>query len=126
MLISIANAVARIDNLEFLSDVVPKTVTFGDYKRRKAEKLARKQELQNGQTTLDASRLIPNSSTEVIDVDEEFPDEQDQPVDPPVNGHFQKSATKSPSQSNGNIDVPQQAQTNGDSHHDVSEDVEMT
>lgn len=124
MLISIANAVARIDNLEFLSDVVPKTVTFGDYKRRKAEKLARKQELQNGQTTLDGPRLIPNRSNEVIDVDEEFPDEPGQSVDPPVNGHSQ--ATSGPSQSNGNIDLPQELQTNGDSHHDASEDVDMT
>ncbi|OCK94589.1 histone-fold-containing protein, partial [Cenococcum geophilum 1.58] len=32
----VANAVARIDNLEFLSDVVPKTMPYKKYKEQKA------------------------------------------------------------------------------------------
>ena len=112
---------ARFDNLEFLSDVVPKTVTYGEYKRRVAEKEKRKQELQNGQTTLNASRSLPKRQTEVIDVDEEFPDEQDESVNPPINGHFQAG----PSHINGNGDMVDDHETNDDSHHGGSEDVEM-
>ncbi|KAK5011871.1 hypothetical protein LTR60_004681, partial [Cryomyces antarcticus] len=33
----VANAVARIDNLEFLSDVVPKTMTFKALKEKEAK-----------------------------------------------------------------------------------------
>ncbi|KAF2459094.1 histone-fold-containing protein, partial [Lineolata rhizophorae] len=32
----VANAVARIDNLEFLSDVVPRTTTYKEFKKEKA------------------------------------------------------------------------------------------
>ena len=111
---------ARFDNLEFLSDVVPKTITYGEHKRRKAEKEKRKRELQNGQTTLNASRSMPKRQTEVIDVDEEFPDEQDESVDPPINGHVQAG----PSHINGNGDM-EDHETIDDSRHGGSGDVEM-
>ena len=110
---------ARFDNLEFLSDVVPKTVTYGEHKRRVAEKQKRK-ELQNGQTTLNASRSLPKRQTEVIDVDEEFPDEQDESLNPAINGHLQAG----PSNINGNGDMVEDHETN-DSRHGGSEDVEM-
>lgn len=122
MLIPKANAVARFDNLEFLSDVVPKTITYGEHKRRKAEKEKRKRELQSGQTTLNASRALPKRQTEVIDVDEEFPDEQDEPVDGPVNGHDQAG----PSHVNGKDDMMEDHEANDDSRHAGSEDVEMS
>ncbi|OCL01304.1 histone-fold-containing protein [Glonium stellatum] len=51
----VANAVARIDNLEFLSDVVPKTMPYKKYKEQKAAKAAATSStsaLPNGQTTL--------------------------------------------------------------------------
>lgn len=51
----VANAVARIDNLEFLSDVVPKTMPYKKYKEQKAAKAATSSStstLANGQTTL--------------------------------------------------------------------------
>ena len=112
---------ARFDNLEFLSDVVPKTITYGEHKRRKAEKEKRKRELQNGQTTLNASRSLPKRQTEVIDVDKEFPDEQDEPVDPPINGHVQAG----PSHVNGNGDMMNDHETHDGSHHGGSVDVEM-
>ncbi|KAL8789685.1 MAG: hypothetical protein Q9195_006738 [Heterodermia aff. obscurata] len=113
----VANAVARFDNLEFLSDVVPKTITYGEYKRRKSEKDRRKQELQNGQTTLNAPRSLPKRQTEVIDVDKEFPDDQDEPI----NGHDQAG----PSHINGQDDMMEEHETNDDSRHGGSEDVDM-
>ena len=112
---------ARNDNLEFLSDVVPKTVTYREFKRRKAEKDKRKEELQKGQTTLNASRAPPKRQTEVIDVDKEFPDEEDERVDEPVNGHDDAG----PSHVNGNTDMVDEHEANDDSRHAGSEDVDM-
>jgi hypothetical protein len=43
----LASAVARVDNLEFLSDVVPKTVSYKEHKARK-----QRDEKEAGQTTL--------------------------------------------------------------------------
>ena len=55
-----ANAVARIDSLQFLEDVIPRTSTFREFKAKKASKATRgNQPLQNGQTTLDAPRSLP-------------------------------------------------------------------
>ncbi|GAB7346790.1 hypothetical protein MBLNU459_g1890t1 [Dothideomycetes sp. NU459] len=45
----VASAVARIDNLEFLTDVVPKTTTYKEHKAKKAKEDAAR---VNGQTTL--------------------------------------------------------------------------
>ena len=54
-----ANAVARIDNLEFLSDVIPRTTTIGEYKERKERKARLAEPLPSGQTTLSQSRNLP-------------------------------------------------------------------
>jgi hypothetical protein len=48
--------VARIDNLEFLSDVIPRTTTFKEYKEKKSRLI---EPLPNGQTTLSTSRSLP-------------------------------------------------------------------
>nr|POF15008.1 putative transcription factor c16c4.22 [Quercus suber] len=46
----VANAVARVENLEFLTDVVPKTITYKQYK----EKVAKKEIVESAsQGTLD-------------------------------------------------------------------------
>lgn len=42
-----ASAVARVDNLEFLADVVPKTVSYKEHKAKK-----QREEKEAGQTTL--------------------------------------------------------------------------
>ena len=52
----IANAVARFDNLEFLSDVVPRTITYKEFKQRQT-KQGSGQSLANGQTTLDGKKV---------------------------------------------------------------------
>lgn len=55
-----ANAVARIDSLQFLEDVIPRTSTFREFKAKKASKVTKgNKPLQNGQTTLDAPRSLP-------------------------------------------------------------------
>ena len=56
---STAEAVARVDNLEFLQDLIPKTTTYGEYKTRKLAKVRQASALQNGQTTLDGKRPQP-------------------------------------------------------------------
>ncbi|KAI4727602.1 histone-fold-containing protein [Aureobasidium sp. EXF-10728] len=43
----VASAVARVDNLEFLADVVPKTVSYKEHKAKK-----QREEKEAGQTTL--------------------------------------------------------------------------
>ncbi|KAI9667940.1 MAG: hypothetical protein M1821_000760 [Bathelium mastoideum] len=55
----VANAVARFDNLEFLSDVVPRTVTYKEYKQKQTKPGA-EQPLANGQTTLDGKKISTN------------------------------------------------------------------
>ncbi|GAB7330913.1 hypothetical protein MBLNU13_g02435t1 [Cladosporium sp. NU13] len=50
----VANAVARVENLEFLTDVVPKTQTYKQVKQKQAkEPAARANGVANGQRTLD-------------------------------------------------------------------------
>lgn len=49
----VATAVAKTDNLEFLTDVVPKTTTFKEYKKKLAEREEGKKAGAT-QTTLDA------------------------------------------------------------------------
>ena len=53
--ISTANAVARVENLEFLTDVVPKTQTYKQVKAKMAAKepTAKANGVANGQRTLD-------------------------------------------------------------------------
>ncbi|KAI9728027.1 MAG: hypothetical protein M1834_007841 [Cirrosporium novae-zelandiae] len=58
----LANAVSRIDNLEFLSDVIPKTMTYKQYKAQKAKEPVNGSSklVEKGQTTLDGTRLKTN------------------------------------------------------------------
>ncbi|RFU32057.1 hypothetical protein B7463_g4269, partial [Scytalidium lignicola] len=68
----LSNAVARNDNLEFLSDVVPRTVPYKQVKEKKTgittsngdPTSTAAVEVEPGQTTLDGKRLSLNTSTE--------------------------------------------------------------
>ena len=51
-----ANAVARIDNLEFLADVIPRTTTYRQFKEKKAKEAANGTTVEAGQTTLDGKK----------------------------------------------------------------------
>jgi hypothetical protein len=57
---SIATAVARIDNLDFLSDVIPKTTTYRQFKEKKAKEAKQASEVEAGQMTLDGKKPMRN------------------------------------------------------------------
>ncbi|KAL4788007.1 histone-fold-containing protein [Aspergillus varians] len=61
----LATAVSRIDNLEFLADVIPKTTTYKQFKEKRAKETAKELEVEKGQRTLNGA-LPP-----VADADEE-------------------------------------------------------
>ncbi|KAF2239922.1 hypothetical protein EV356DRAFT_572002 [Viridothelium virens] len=65
----VANAVARFDNLEFLTDVVPRTVTYKEYKQKQAKQTTGPT-LANGQTTIDGKKTkVDPADDEGIDDD---------------------------------------------------------
>lgn len=62
---------ARLDNLEFLSDIVPRTTTWREYQLKKARETGevvsrRERGLPVGQTTLDGTRPHPTSITDQV------------------------------------------------------------
>ena len=63
-----ANAVARVDNLEFLTDLVPKTISYKQYREKKATEAS---ELAAGQQTLDQMGKSRRSAKDVQMVDPE-------------------------------------------------------
>ena len=50
-----ATAVSHIDNLEFLSDVIPKTTTYKQFKEKKAKEASKHNEMEKGQRTLNGT-----------------------------------------------------------------------
>jgi DNA polymerase epsilon subunit 4 len=64
--ISTASAVSHLDNLEFLVDVVPKTVPFKEVKEKKApagiSKINGESSVEPGQTTLDGMKPAVNGT----------------------------------------------------------------
>ncbi|KAL8834315.1 MAG: hypothetical protein Q9170_003810 [Blastenia crenularia] len=119
----LASAVSRIDNLEFLADVIPKTMTFREYKEKKAKSTKPNARLSTGQTTLDNSRPLPSRPADVMNSAESHAppestssDERlsessfhDAPIAPPTNGEV----------------VFEHYEPNGHPNRDESEDVEM-
>ncbi|RDW78811.1 histone-fold domain-containing protein [Aspergillus mulundensis] len=65
----LATAVSRIDNLEFLADVIPKTTTYKQFKEKRAKESGKDIEIEKGQRTLNGA-LPP-----VPETDKERPDE---------------------------------------------------
>lgn len=58
---NIATAVSRIDNLEFLADVIPKTTTYRQYKEKRAREVAQDAPAtEKGQRTLDSAVKAQN------------------------------------------------------------------
>lgn len=82
----LANAVARVENLEFLTDVVPKTTTYKQFKQKQAKEGSSAQangSLANGQGTLDThlgaakeEQATNGASHEVMDVDDDEEEEE--------------------------------------------------
>lgn len=64
-----AHAVARIDNLEFLTDVVPQTTTYRAYAEKKAKPSSKSgQVLGNGQRTMEQMSARPEHDSRVEDM----------------------------------------------------------
>lgn len=130
--ISKANAVSRIDNLEFLSDVIPRTQTYGqymekknrEYKETKSREAARNRAIENGQTTLDGSKPRHNGTHADVEIDD------DEHTDEPMaggDGGNPPAAIAHPSQrprANGTL-VFEHYEPNVSSRRDPSGDVEM-
>jgi len=124
--ISLANAVARIDNLQFLEDVIPQTTTYREYKARRANKATKvPQPLQNGQTTLDASRSLPQRSLETNDPLTGAP-EGAHISEGTVDDQVAEAQRPESSKANGSKLVFEHYEPNGTSKRDESGDVEMS
>jgi hypothetical protein len=57
----LATAVARVENLEFLADVIPPTVPYKQVRERKNNKTAK--DTETGQLTLNGQRILPIGSS---------------------------------------------------------------
>ncbi|KAL4942143.1 hypothetical protein BDV06DRAFT_193021 [Aspergillus oleicola] len=51
----LATAVSRIDNLEFLADVIPKTTTYKQFKQKQVKDSSKEVEVEKGQRTLNGA-----------------------------------------------------------------------
>lgn len=51
----LATAVSRIDNLEFLADVIPKTTTYKQFKEKRAKESSKDPTMEKGQRTLNGA-----------------------------------------------------------------------
>ncbi|KAL8902542.1 MAG: hypothetical protein Q9207_004618 [Kuettlingeria erythrocarpa] len=119
----IASAVSRIDNLEFLADVIPKTTTVREYREKKAKSGKPNARLSSGQTTLDNSRPFPSRPAEVVNTAEVDTAENDlSPGEPAGDGELEDIHLQAP-RANGS--VFDHYDTNGRSDREESEDVEM-
>ncbi|KAK4544334.1 hypothetical protein LTR36_004225 [Oleoguttula mirabilis] len=93
----VANAVARVENLEFLTDVVPKTVPYKQFKQKQAKESAQANGAAKGQGTLDGhmggakeEQATNGASHEAMELDDEDDhDEEDA-------GEEEDETTKSP------------------------------
>ena len=115
---------ARIDNLQFLEDVIPRTTTYREYKAKKASKAATQvpQPLQNGQTTIDGSRLLPQRPVHAHRNTVDDANMSDATIDEAPTAQTRHESVKV----NGNAGlVFEHYEPNGTSRRDESGDVEM-
>ena len=118
---------ARIDNLQFLEDVIPRTTTYREYKAKKASKAATQgpQPLQNGQTTIDGSRPLPQRPIQIPNAHRNAAEDANM-----SDGTIDENPTTQTRQEsvrvNGNAGlVFEHYEPNGTSRRDESGDVEM-
>jgi DNA-directed RNA polymerase I subunit RPA43 len=57
-----ATAVSRIDNLEFLADVIPKTTTYRQFKEKRAKEAAKDTVMEKGQRKLSRNKPAENGT----------------------------------------------------------------
>ncbi|KAL8731637.1 MAG: hypothetical protein Q9166_003325 [cf. Caloplaca sp. 2 TL-2023] len=120
----LASAVARIDNLEFLADVIPKTTTFREYKEKKSKAIRPNASLSTGQTTLDGSRSLPTRPADVVKVGEDQAEVDDLSADETVDESFAEDRQKAAPHADGEA-AYDYYESKGHFNRDESEDVEM-
>ncbi|KAI4124298.1 MAG: hypothetical protein LQ338_004873 [Usnochroma carphineum] len=119
-----ASAVSRIDNLEFLADVIPKTTTYREFKEKKAKTVRPNARLSTGQTTLDNSRPLPSRPADVMSsVEIQAPQGHLSPEGPADDRDFEDSSMQTP-RTNGEV-VFEHYEPKDNPHGDGSGDVEM-
>jgi len=82
----LATAVSRIDSLEFLSDVIPKTTTYKKFKEKRDKESANGAGVSNGQRTLNRRTVVENGT--------EADEREDTKLD--LNGHDDDAHSLSP------------------------------
>ena len=78
---------ARQDNLEFLSDIIPKTIPYSEVKKRKAPAGANPsngEAIEAGQTTLDGGRAAVLNGTGTNGFGHDVANDDADPADPNV------------------------------------------
>lgn len=115
-----ANAVSRIDNLEFLQDVIPRTVTYKQYKEKKAKTARVTESLPNGQTTIDSTRSLPTRPADTLDGHEGAADNRSVSPDETI-AEEQHDESRN---TNGTL-IFEHYEPNGTSRRDEGGDVEM-
>lgn len=115
----------RIDNLEFLSDVIPKTTTFREFKEKKTRTMKPNAPLLSGQTTLDQSRSLPTRPADVINPTEAPVTEESFQAEASSDRYGREATLAQSSRSNGEV-VFEHYEPGGnlESHHD-SDDMEL-
>ncbi|KAL8759767.1 MAG: hypothetical protein Q9184_003522 [Pyrenodesmia sp. 2 TL-2023] len=99
----LAGAVSRIENLEFLADVIPKTTTVREYREKKAKSGKPNARLSSGQTTLDNSRPLPSRPAELMDSAEMQDPENDASSGGPADDPDLEDAPVHAPRANGNV-----------------------
>ena len=121
-----ANAVARIDNLEFLSDVIPRTTTYKEYKEKKAKAARGSEPLPNGQTRLDVSHGLPTRPAgPIITSQEDMRDRNRLSTDGTIDEQGPDKSHARPPTANGQLVFEHYEPPNGTARRDESGDVEM-
>ncbi|KAL8680785.1 MAG: hypothetical protein Q9186_003073 [Xanthomendoza sp. 1 TL-2023] len=119
-----SSAVSRLDNLEFLSDVIPKTTTFREYKEKKSKGVKANKSLSTGQTTLDGARSLPSRPADVMHVGEALGEEDDISPDETGDEYIVEDGQETAPHTNGNVSSKHhESQEHLD--RDGSQDVEM-
>ncbi|KAL8950624.1 MAG: hypothetical protein Q9222_003355 [Ikaeria aurantiellina] len=121
----LASAVARIDNLEFLADVIPKTTTFREIKEKKARTVRANPSLAVGQTTLDTSHTLPSRPADVLNSGEpEDPPDETEAYDNEETYDTREIEMRAP-QTNGKQEYQHSSDDRSNFDQEASEDVEM-
>ncbi len=117
---------ARIDNLEFLSDVIPRTTTYKEYKEKKAKATRGSEPLPNGQTTLDVRHSLPTRPAgPIITSQEGMMDQSNTSPDETIAEQGPEDSHVHPPTTNGQLVFEHYEPPNGSARRDESGDVEM-